>query len=281
VTFDQHVLVLITTIDPNALCRVRCLYHCCTNVRCSMPTEFSQPSANAWMNAMLPHVHSTSQVSLCHVLYSTNTRAPPPPHTNTGGVMRALGTPHQLRARFGASFTLELRCGVADAEGAADISAAPPQAHQIEDGSVTASDADRYRAVDDGSGSKPAGSQGAAGGAQLFSQATRQEVVVAELSAQLSGLVVEEQGWGRVRAVLPQGPSCPPMAYILQVRASGCFTRCSLRVAGCAVPDHICVCCCCYRRGNSQPLVRAVDTCVFVRTVPIKHMSNTVLCVLS
>ncbi len=111
-----------------------------------------------------------------------------------------LGTPGHLKHRFGAAYTIELRCEHSE-EGSAP---GPPGAAA---GSVEARDA----------------------------ADARQAGLLEELSRELPGLRVSERSWGTVRASLPLGPQTPSMATIFRVRLRGVWGCCGRAGAPVAV----------------------------------------------
>jgi hypothetical protein len=112
-----------------------------------------------------------------------------------------LGTPHHLKARFGACYDIEVIC--TSSPGAAGISVA----QQVE-GTASSS-----------SLSKAAAGGGVGDGGEV-ELSPDQQSLLSQLRGVMPGLVVREAAWGRLRMSLPLNPGAPPLSRVFEVRDS-------------------------------------------------------------
>lgn len=109
------------------------------------------------------------------------------------GRLVCLGTPHHLKARFGACYDIEVICSSSPTHGAG-----PQGGH-----TTTHSSTDKSGA--------------AAAGDEPLLLSPAQQALLSQLRAVMPGLVVREAAWGRMRMSLPLAPGAPPLSRVFEV----------------------------------------------------------------
>jgi hypothetical protein len=113
------------------------------------------------------------------------------------GRLVCLGTPHHLKARFGACYDIEVICS--------SVEAGAPGGQDLGAGS---------------SSSSKAAAAGGSGGDEQLQLSPAQHALLSQLRGVMPGLVVREAAWGRLRLSLPLGPGAPPLSRVFEVSGS-------------------------------------------------------------